>query len=110
MEDNCIFCKIAQGIIPSKFVYETDNIFVVNDINPKAETHLLVITKEHYSDLNCLEDRELMSDLFLAVKAVTKKLGIKDYRTIINTGKGAGQEVFHIHIHVLAGKMNTPLV
>ena len=101
MQD-CIFCKIANGQIPTDFVYESDNVVVFNDINPKAPMHLLVVPKVHVESLNELEDRELMAELLQTVKNVTKKLNIKDYKTLINTGRGAGQEVFHLHIHILS--------
>lgn len=104
MSENCIFCKIANGQIPSEFVYESDNVVVFNDINPQAPTHLLVVPKVHIETLNELNDKALMAELLVAVKEATKKLGISDYRTVINTGKGAGQEVFHLHIHVMAGR------
>ncbi len=104
MSENCIFCKIANGEIPSQFVYESDNVVVFNDINPQAPVHMLVVPKVHVESLNELEDKNLMAELFKAVKKSTKKLNIKDYRTVINTGKEAGQEVFHLHIHVMAGR------
>ncbi len=102
MNKNCIFCKIANKEIPSEFVYETENVFVINDINPKAKTHMLVIPKKHYADLNELDDKALMAELLSVVRAVTKKVGITDYRLLMNNGKDAGQEVFHLHIHILA--------
>ena len=104
MSENWIFCKIANGEIPSQFVYESDNVVVFNDINPQAPVHMLVVPKVHVESLNELEDKNLMAELFKAVKESTKKLNIKDYRTVINTGKEAGQEVFHLHIHVMAGR------
>lgn len=100
MED-CIFCKIINGDFNTEFVYETDNTVVFKDINPKAPVHLLVCPKQHIASLNELEDRNLMADLLQTVKDVTKKVGLKSYRMQINTGKDAGQEVFHLHIHVL---------
>lgn len=104
MSDSCIFCKIANGQIPSDFVYETKRVVVFKDINPQAPTHLLVVPKEHIETLNDLNDKDLTAELFEALKAAVKKLGISEYRTVINTGKGAGQEVFHLHIHVMAGR------
>ena len=100
MED-CIFCKIINGEFNTEFVYETDNTVVFKDINPKAPVHLLVCPKVHIASLNELEDKKLMADLLQKVKDVTKKIGLKSYRTQINTGKEAGQEVFHLHIHIL---------
>ncbi len=101
---DCIFCKIANGEIPSELVYENEYIAAFNDINPSAPVHILVIPKRHVESLNELEDKNLMAELLFGVKEVTKKLGIKDYRTVINTGKGAGQEVFHIHLHIISGR------
>jgi len=104
MED-CIFCKIISGAFNTEFVYQDDDVVVFKDINPKAETHLLVVPRVHVASLNELEDERLMGKLILAVKNVTKQLGIKSYKTLINTGKEAGQEVFHLHIHILAGEI-----
>ena len=102
MED-CIFCKIAGGAFGTEFVYEDETAVVFKDINPKADIHLLVVPKEHVADLNeCSE--ELIGKLMAVVKKVTVKEGIKSYKTLINTGKDAGQEVFHLHIHILSGK------
>ncbi len=102
MED-CIFCKIIAGEFGTKFVYENDYAVAFNDINPKADIHILVVPKLHVESLNELDDEELLGKLMMTVKEVTKKLGIKSYRTVINTGKEAGQEVFHLHIHILSG-------
>lgn len=101
---DCIFCKIANKEIPSELVYENEYVAAFNDINPAAPVHILVIPKCHHESLNELEDKNLMAELLFGVKEVTKKLGIKDYRTVINTGKGAGQEVFHIHLHIISGR------
>jgi len=101
MAEDCIFCKIVNGDFNTEFVYETDKLVVFRDINPKAPIHLLVVPKLHVESLNELDDKELLGDLLMGVKEVTKKIGLKSYRTQINTGKEAGQEVFHLHIHVL---------
>lgn len=101
MENDCIFCKIINGEFGTEFVYENEHLVVFKDINPKAPVHLLVVPKLHVASLNELDDRELLAELMLGVKEVTKKIGLKSYRTQINTGKEAGQEVFHLHIHVL---------
>ena len=101
MAEDCIFCKIANGEFNTEFVYETDKLVVFKDINPKAPIHLLVVPKMHVASLNELDDTELLGDLMMGVKEVTKKMGLKSYRTQINTGKEAGQEVFHLHIHIL---------
>lgn len=73
------------------------------DINPKAPVHLLVVPRVHVKSLNELEDKNLMGELLSAVKETTKKIGLKSYKTVINTGKEAGQVVFHLHIHILGG-------
>lgn len=101
MAEDCIFCKIINGDFNTEFVYETDKLVVFKDINPKAPVHLLVVPKLHVTSLNELDDKELLGDLLMGVKEVTKKIGLKSYRTQINTGKDAGQEVFHLHIHIL---------
>ncbi len=101
MSEDCIFCKIIRGDFGTEFVHETENTVVFNDINPKAPVHMLVCPKEHIASLNELEDPKLMAELLQTVKDVTKKVGLKAYKTQINTGKEAGQEVFHLHIHVM---------
>ena len=106
---DCIFCKIINKEIPSNFVYEDDAVIAINDLNPQADTHVLVIPKTHVASLAELEDEELMVNLLKGVKATAKKLGLTDYRTIMNTGKGAGQTVFHLHVHILAGKLTEKL-
>lgn len=100
--NNCIFCKILNKEIPSKFVYEDDYCFAINDINPKAKKHILVIPKEHVESLNYVQDCALIQKLFEAIKKINKQENISDFKTLINTGKNAGQEVMHLHIHILA--------
>ena len=101
MDENCIFCKIINGDFNTEFVYENEHIVVFKDINPKARVHLLVVPRVHVASLNELDDKELLGELMMGVKEVTKKIGLKSYRVQINTGKEAGQEVFHLHIHIL---------
>lgn len=101
---DCIFCKIANGEFNTEFVYETENVVVFKDINPLAPVHLLVVPKKHYPNLSEIDDKNLLSELMEAVQKVCKKEGILTYRTVINTGSDAGQEVFHVHIHILAGR------
>ena len=102
---DCIFCKIINGDFGTEFIYENENLVVFKDINPKADTHLLVVPKVHTESLNELNDKDILAELLFGVKTVTKQLGIKSYKTVINTGREAGQEVFHLHIHVLAGNI-----
>ena len=103
--DDCIFCKIIAGEFGTEFVHENEYAVVFKDINPKADIHLLVVPRTHVESLNELDDENLLGKLMMTVKETTKKLGIKSYRTVINTGKEAGQEVFHLHIHILSGNM-----
>jgi len=109
---DCLFCKIAAGEIPSKKVYEDDKVFVFWDINPKAAVHLLLIPKVHIASLNELDDAngengehdELISHAMKLLPKLAKGQGLDTgFRTIINTGKGGGQVVFHLHMHLLGG-------
>ena len=102
---DCIFCKIINGDFGTEFLYENEFAVVFKDINPQADTHLLVVPRLHVETLNELNDKDLLGELMMTVKNVTKELGIKSYKTLINTGKEAGQEVFHLHIHILAGRI-----
>lgn len=101
---DCIFCKIINGDFNTEFVYENEKLVVFKDINPKAPIHLLVVPRKHIESLNELDDKDLMAELLSAVKTVTKKIGLKSYRVQINTGKDAGQEVMHLHLHILGKK------
>lgn len=103
---DCIFCKIINDEIPSNKVYEDDRILVFNDIAPRAPVHLLMIPKRHISSLAEVnaKDSELMGYMMTKVPDVALAAGCeKGFRTIINTGVDGGQEVYHIHIHILGG-------
>ena len=101
---DCIFCKIANHEIPTTPVFENDKVIAFNDLNPQAPTHILVIPKKHVASVSDVNDLSVMQDLFDAIQQITTKNNIKDFRTVINTGAGAGQTVFHLHIHILAGR------
>ena len=105
---SCVFCKIISGEIPSTKVYEDEKVIAFNDIDPAAPVHILVVPKIHVTDLNDITETNgtIMSDLFLAVSriAAEKRLAEKGYRIIINNGKAAGQEIFHLHLHIMGGK------
>lgn len=101
---DCIFCKIANKEIPSNFIYEDENVAAFNDLNPQAPVHFLVIPKKHYASLNEIDNETVFAQIFSAVPKIAAKLGIKEYRTVVNTGESAGQSVFHIHVHVMAGR------
>ena len=107
---SCIFCKIVNGEIPSQKVFESDRILAFRDINPHSPEHILVVPKKHIPDIEALsaDDRDYIADMFLAVKEISGKnsLADKGYRLILNNGRAAGQEVFHIHMHILGGKDN----
>lgn len=106
--EECIFCKIVKGDIPSKKVYEDDLVLAFEDINPIAPVHVLVIPKKHIKSLNSLSvgDLDIMTHILKVIKDITKKLNIyeKGYRVVINCGEDGGQEVPHIHFHILGGK------
>lgn len=103
---DCIFCKIINGEIPSTKLYENDYVIAIEDINPKAKVHSLVIPKAHTESFNELEDEKLMVEILKGVKEVVKIKGIKSYRLHVNTGKEEGQIVFHLHFHVLSNTVN----
>lgn len=106
MED-CLFCKIIKGEIPSSKVYEDDEILAFNDINPAAPIHILVIPKKHIDSLAQMqkEDEALVGKIYGVINKIAEDKGFKEngYRVIVNCGKDAGQEVMHLHFHVLAG-------
>lgn len=104
---SCIFCKIINKEIPSKFVYEDEKVIAINDINPAAPVHVLVMPKEHIESANYLDEDniEIVGDIFLAIKKIVKELGIdeKGYRVIMNCNEDGGQTVMHLHFHILGG-------
>lgn len=105
---DCLFCKIERGEVPGERVYEDEHLFAINDIAPKASTHVLVIPRKHIESLNSAqeEDSELLSHIMLTIPKIAKQLGLDDgYRIILNTGSGGGQVIFHIHFHLLAGEL-----
>ena len=101
----CIFCKIIAGEIPSKKVYEDDKIFCFYDIAPAAPVHFLVIPKEHIAGASAItaENAEIVGYIYAKIAEITKELNISSYRVVTNCGEDAGQTVFHLHFHVLAG-------
>ena len=104
-----LFSKIIARQIPAKIEFEDDRCIVIHDIQPAAPVHLLVIPKKVIPTLNDLADadRDLIGHLFLIAQQVMQKLGKTDYRTVFNCGPGAQQSVFHIHLHILAGRAFT---
>jgi histidine triad (HIT) family protein len=104
---DCLFCKIAAKKIPSKVVYEDDDVFAFEDIGPQAPTHILIIPRKHFASLNeaTAEDQAVIGKLQLVAADLARKLKLLDgYRTVANNGAGAGQSVFHLHLHLLGGR------
>lgn len=105
---DCVFCKIIERKLPSKIIYEDSVSTAFEDINPQAPVHILIVPKKHIPDLHSIaeSDKELIGHLFLVASkmAAKKNLDRNGYRMVINNGPGAGQTVFHIHIHLLAGR------
>jgi histidine triad (HIT) family protein len=107
VRDDCLFCKIAAKQIPAKLVHEDQDVFAFEDINPQAPTHILICPKKHFASLEKAtpEDESVLGKMALvaAKLAREKRLG-SGYRTVMNTGSGAGQTVFHLHMHLLGGR------
>ena len=110
-EQGCLFCKIIAGDIPADIVYESDDALAFRDINPQAPTHVLVIPRKHIATINDLDasDREIVGSLYMAAKEIAAEEGMAEdgYRAVMNCNAGAGQTVFHIHLHVLGGRQLT---
>ena len=110
--NDCLFCKIKTGEIPSSKVYEDEDVFVFNDIHPKAPVHVLVVPKKHIDSLKSVTDTDtrLLGKLMMTIQKVGKKLGIdrNGYKVIANNGEDAGQLVFHLHFHLLGGWRKNP--
>lgn len=105
---DCLFCKIIKKEIPSEIVYEDEEILAFKDIHPAAPVHILVIPKKHISSLIDLkvEDEQLIGKMYSVINKIAEEQGVKKsgYRVIVNCGEDAGQEVMHLHFHLLAGK------
>ena len=108
MVADCLFCKIAAGEIPATVVYDNDQVLAFEDLNPQAPTHVLLIPKKHLADIGELGgDPDTAAAVVAGIAAVAAQLGLESYRTVFNTGPGAGQTVFHVHAHVLGGRKLT---
>ena len=105
MAEDCLFCKIIAGQLPATVVYDDTEVLAFADLAPKAPTHVLVVPKRHFADLAELAgDRQAAGAVVAGIAAVAGALGLESYRTVFNTGAEAGQTVFHVHAHVLAGR------
>ena len=110
-DQNCLFCRIIAGEIPGDFIHQDDRAVAFRDINPQAPTHVLVIPREHLESLDdaSQKDEALLGHLLRISARIANDQGLGEsgYRTVINTGAGAGQSVFHLHVHVLGGRSLT---
>ena len=109
--DNCVFCKIVRGEIPSEKIYEDAEVFAFHDIHPAAPVHFMLIPKLHIGSLVEVEDkhRNLLGEMMVLIPRLAREQGCTDgFRTIINTGRVGGQEVHHLHIHIIGGGGRLP--
>ncbi len=107
LSDECIFCQIIRGERPSRKVYETETIYAFHDINPQAPTHILIVPKKHIARLADItpEDAPLLGEMMVAAKTIAEQEGVSGgFRLVINSGREAGQSVFHVHLHLLGGR------
>ncbi|MDG5814890.1 HIT domain-containing protein [Chitinispirillales bacterium ANBcel5] len=106
--ENCLFCKIIKNEIPAQKVYENSTCIIIKDIDPQAPMHYLAIPKRHYEAIHQIpaEEKHICCDLFDSISMFLTKEGLdqKGYRLVLNSGKNAGQSVFHIHVHILSGR------
>ena len=106
--EQCLFCKIASGKIPSDKVFEDSDLFAFRDINPQAPSHIVVVPKKHIATINDMAEGDscLFGKVMLAIKKIAAKEGISSggYRVVINCNSDAGQTVFHVHFHLLGGR------
>jgi histidine triad (HIT) family protein len=107
---DCIFCKIVAGTIPSKKIYEDEDVIAFNDIHPIAPVHFLIVPKQHTESLaHCDEAQQvLLGKILLLAPKLAQQQGLSGFRTMINTGREGGQEVFHLHVHVFGGGQTLP--
>lgn len=105
MSADCLFCRIVRGEIPSKKVDEDADVFAFEDIAPRAPTHVLVVPKTHVGGVaEGADDPALLGAVLAGAARVAKSRGLSDYRLVVNNGPGAGQSVFHLHVHLLGGR------
>lgn len=110
---DCIFCRIARGEIPCRKIYEDDEMIAFHDINPVAPVHFMLVPKQHLASLAEVEDihTALLGRMLALAPRLAREQGLENgFRTVINTGKGGGQEVFHLHIHIIGGGSIPPMV
>jgi histidine triad (HIT) family protein len=107
MEKNCTFCRIISRELPTEFIYEDDDVVVFKDIHPAAPVHLLIVPRRHIRSINDLsvEDASIISRMFLVAKTMAVRAGVAEsgYKLLFNVEKGGGQEIFHLHLHLIGG-------
>lgn len=105
MVADCLFCKIIDGVVPSTTIYEDNDVIVFNDIKPMAKVHFLIVPKLHIDSLkDCDETHQsLLGKMLLLAPRLASEQGLQGFKTLINTGREGGQEIFHIHVHVFGG-------
>lgn len=107
MSADCLFCRIGRKEIPAKLAYEDGEVFAFEDIGPQAPTHILICPRKHFASLDeaTAEDQALLGKMQLVAAQIAREKQLRSgYRTVFNTGKGAGQTVFHLHLHLLGGR------
>lgn len=108
---SCLFCKIASSELPADIIYEDNELIAFRDINPQAPTHALLIPKRHIATIDDTDaqDEQLLGRMMLTAKKIAKQEGLSDagYRLVFNVNRGGGQEVYHIHLHILGGRQMT---
>ncbi|MFQ5673784.1 MAG: histidine triad nucleotide-binding protein [Nitrospinales bacterium] len=106
--ENCLFCKIEKGEIPSEKVHDGETLFAIKDVNPVAPVHILILPKKHFSTILEIgeEDRELIGSVYTLANRIAGDNGLEQsgFRIVLNCGAGAGQSVFHVHFHLLGGR------
>ena len=112
MKEDCIFCKIIQGKIPSQIIYKDEKVIAFRDIHPMAPVHVLIVPTQHLDQINdaTVGDESSLGHLFTTAKLIAEKEGIGEsgYRVVVNSGEQAGQTVQHLHMHLLGGKVLSP--
>jgi len=107
--NDCLFCKIIRGEIPSRKIAEDEDVYAFEDIAPRAPTHILVVPKTHVDRIADAGDAASVGKVFLAAARIARERGLEHYRLVVNNGEEAGQSVFHMHVHLLGGrKMGWP--
>ena len=102
--NDCLFCRIVSGEIPSRKVFEDDATFAFEDIAPRAPVHILIVPRKHSARIADAVDAGELGRLFLTATRIARERGLTDYRLVVNNGEGAGQSVFHLHVHLLGGR------